>query len=167
MAIKTVEIDISKGVDIADEKKSPEILIPKGIVQPDRIPMEPGSKSTDGYEAFLDNLQKASEVKDKAVNSVKNVFGDIRMGKNIDAQEMMSQVSNMTTSILDEKSALLSLARLKSFDEYTFTHSVNVAVFCLVLAKKLGYSASALQTIGMGGILHDVGKMLIPIEILK
>ena len=65
------------------------------------------------------------------------------------------------------KDAMLSLTRLKSFDEYTFTHSVNVTVLAVALAKEVGFSKEKVEMIGLGGMLHDVGKMKVPDEILN
>ena len=62
---------------------------------------------------------------------------------------------------------MLSLTRLKSFDGYTFTHSVNVTVLAVALAKEVGFSKEKVEMIGLGGMLHDVEKMKVPDEILN
>jgi len=73
----------------------------------------------------------------------------------------------MVKSIFRNKDALLSLPRLKSFDEYTFTHSVNVTVLTIALAQDLGFSKEDLDVMGLGSMLHDVGKMLVPDAVLN
>jgi putative nucleotidyltransferase with HDIG domain len=62
--------------------------------------------------------------------------------------------------------AILFLKSLKSYDVYTFNHSVNVAVISTALASRLGYSDNEISAIGLAGLMHDVGKLHVPFEIL-
>ncbi|NJL17714.1 MAG: HD domain-containing protein [Nitrospira sp.] len=73
-------------------------------------------------------------------------------------------VSDMTSSVLRNPDALTSLSRLKKFDEYTFYHSVNTSILALSLGRDLGFERNALHQIGVGTLLHDIGKTKIPSE---
>jgi putative nucleotidyltransferase with HDIG domain len=73
----------------------------------------------------------------------------------------------MADSILRNPDALTSLTRLKNFDEYTFFHSVNTSALALSVGRHLGYERAPLLQLGTGMLLHDIGKMLIPVEILN
>ena len=76
-------------------------------------------------------------------------------------------VGRMVDSVLNNRDALVSLSRLRSHDNYTLMHSVNVSILTLVLGRGLGLGAKELSELAIGGILHDVGKMLVPEEILN
>ena len=59
------------------------------------------------------------------------------------------------------------MTTIRDYDEYTFTHSVNVCIFSVALGKKLGFSKLQLYDLGMTALLHDVGKARVPAEILN
>lgn len=76
-------------------------------------------------------------------------------------EEMINQIS------LAETDAILSLLELKNFDEYTYTHSINVCMLAILFAKKLLWSEEKIRQLGIGSMLHDIGKILVPREILN
>jgi len=82
----------------------------------------------------------------------------------------LEAVEKVLTPLVDivrrDDGALLPLAALRSHDEYTATHITNVAVLTMALAQAIGYSDAAVRMIGIGALLHDVGKMKIPADIL-
>jgi len=88
------------------------------------------------------------------------------MGSGINSQKVHKTVEKMVGSIFRNRDALTSLVRIKSFDRYVFTHSVNVCILSLIIGRNMGLGRDRLNDIGMGAILHDVGKMLIPEHIL-
>ena len=92
---------------------------------------------------------------------------DVRMGRALSIEAVSEVVGSMTDSILRSPDALTSLTRLKQFDEYTFFHSVNTSALALSVGKHLGYARTPLLQLGTGMLLHDIGKTLIPIEILN
>jgi HD-GYP domain-containing protein (c-di-GMP phosphodiesterase class II) len=92
---------------------------------------------------------------------------DVRMGRALNMESVSEVVGSMVDSILRSPDALTSLTRLKSFDEYTFFHSVNTSALALSVGKHLGYERAPLLQLGTGMLLHDIGKTLIPIEILN
>jgi putative nucleotidyltransferase with HDIG domain len=92
---------------------------------------------------------------------------DVRMGRALNIEAVSEVVGSMADSILRNPDALTSLARLKQFDEYTFFHSVNTSALALSVGRHLGYARTPLLQLGTGMLLHDIGKTLIPIEILN
>jgi HD-GYP domain-containing protein (c-di-GMP phosphodiesterase class II) len=92
---------------------------------------------------------------------------DVRMGRALNMEAVSEVVGSMADSILRSPDALTSLTRLKSFDEYTFFHSVNTSALALSVGKHLGYERAPLLQLGTGMLLHDIGKTLIPVEILN
>jgi HD-GYP domain-containing protein (c-di-GMP phosphodiesterase class II) len=92
---------------------------------------------------------------------------DVRVGKNIEGGKVSKVVGEMVDSIFRNRDALASLTRIKGYDEYTFVHSVNVCALCVTLGRHLDFDAEQLRQLGIGAMLHDTGKMKVPIEILN
>lgn len=89
------------------------------------------------------------------------------MGKAIDAEAAAPLVEEISNSVLRNPGALISLARLKTADDYTYMHSVAVCALMIALARKLGLDEIQTRAAGMAGLLHDLGKAMIPATILN
>jgi len=156
--IKYVWIDLAKSkVKLVNSKKQ----------EPSKIPPTKISKIERSFEVFKEEMKFAKEVKTEAFHVASETLEDVRMGKNINSEKIKGVVEGMVASMDKTPDALLSLARLKDFDNYTFMHSVNVAVLSMTLGKGLKFSSKKIFDLGMGGILHDIGKMKVPEEILN
>ncbi|MBI4948675.1 MAG: HD-GYP domain-containing protein [Deltaproteobacteria bacterium] len=116
---------------------------------------------------FNEELRDAREVRDEAEELVRCFMESVRAGEEIETDRVNETVGKMVSSIFRNQDALTSLSRLKSFDDYTFAHSVNVCILSLTLGRHMGFSEEALHNLGVGAILHDIGKMLVPETILK
>ncbi len=116
---------------------------------------------------FVEELPAARQVYRAAKLIVQQAMDDVRMGRALNMEAVCNVVEDMVDSILRSPDALTSLTRLKQFDEYTFFHSVNTATLALSVGKHLGYARAPLLQLGTGMLLHDIGKTLIPIEILN
>ena len=95
------------------------------------------------------------------------MFQEARMGKAIEAEAAAPLVEEISNSVLRNPGALISLARLKTADDYTFMHSVAVCALMIALARQLGLDEQQTREAGMAGLLHDLGKAMIPLEILN
>ena len=115
---------------------------------------------------MADELEVAKQVYYQAKQVVAQAMNDVRTGKAINAEDVFLVVTGMVDSILQNQDALVSLTRLKSFDEYTFFHSINTAVLALAMGRRGGMDRDTLQRLGCGTLLHDIGKTKIPLEIL-
>jgi len=119
-------------------------------------------------------VQKAEEAPEthprkiygRALKVVDTIFQDVRMGKIPSSTEAMEVVRSMVQLTLAEPHALFALSMLKDYDNYTFTHSVNVSVIALAVGRACGLSEEELRTLGLGGLLHDLGKLKIAVEII-
>lgn len=89
------------------------------------------------------------------------------MGKAIDAEQAQALVEEIATSVLRNPDALISLARLKTADDYTYMHSVAVCALMIALARQLGLAETEVRQAGMAGLLHDLGKALMPPAVLN
>jgi putative nucleotidyltransferase with HDIG domain len=114
-----------------------------------------------------EELPTARQTYQAAKNIVEHAMQDTRLGRAINMDEVHRVVSDMTDSVLRNPDALTSLSRLKKFDEYTFYHSVNTSILAMSLGRHLDFDRNALHQIGVGTLLHDIGKIKIPPEILN
>ncbi len=85
----------------------------------------------------------------------------------IGVKDMVSTVNEIVDELLSRRSLMVNLVDIRSLDEYTFGHSVNVCVLAVITGITLGYSRTKLFHLGMGALLHDIGKTRIPLEILN
>ncbi|MFC0559430.1 HD-GYP domain-containing protein [Halalkalibacter alkalisediminis] len=115
------------------------------------------------------------ETKRQAVKTIKAEFqaiaDDIKLKKAFNSDHFSKDFSKVIQAILSDikknENALAILSDMFVYDSYIFTHSLNVTVYTLGLAVELGFNDKQLMDIGMGALLHDVGKMAIPVEVLN
>lgn len=112
-------------------------------------------------------IKKAKTVVKNASSKVQQLFTEVRMGKAFDANEATALVDEIHDSIARNSDALISIVRLKNKDNYNYMHSVAVCALMISLAKTLGYDSDFRKKAGMAGLLHDIGKMFIPLDILN
>ncbi len=117
--------------------------------------------------SFSQEIKVARVIQEEAQTIVRNIMHDARMGRSIESERVKRVVNNMVDSILRNHDALVSLTRIKKYDEYTYVHSLDVCILCLSMARHLSLSHDEMLEIGIGGLLHDVGKMKISPHILK
>ncbi|MCX7088293.1 MAG: HD-GYP domain-containing protein [Methylococcales bacterium] len=110
---------------------------------------------------------KAAESYRHTHTLVKNVMADIRFGHQLNTKVVKEAVSECVDKVLDHPDTMLLLTQLKNMDEYTSEHSINVCILSILLGKQLNYSSADLNTVGLCGLLHDMGKSKIPLEILN
>ncbi len=111
-------------------------------------------------------IKRATKTYDSASGLVNNIMDDIRLGKAIDTQSAKQVVSEAVDSIIHTPDAMLMLTRIKDRDEYTAQHSMNVAVLTIAFGRALGLERERLEELGVCGLLHDMGKVLTPSEVL-
>lgn len=111
----------------------------------------------------------AQETRVAAVRQVKNILVDTKEAGRlvIEPRSIYSTVNQFTGELLASQSLMLNLVDLRSQDDYTFAHSVNVCILAMMTGISLGYTKDQLATLGVGAVLHDLGKIKIPDSILN
>jgi HD-GYP domain-containing protein (c-di-GMP phosphodiesterase class II) len=109
----------------------------------------------------------AKQVYAQGVAVTKDVIGSIRMGRTARLKRVKRAVQLVVDQVLNNETSMLGLTTLRDYDEYTFTHSMNVCIISVALGRKLGFSKVQLCDLGMTALLHDVGKARVPPEILN
>ncbi len=161
--IREVYIDTKKGISIEDAPTKEEVtreiqseMNKAAETNPDMTPQVP----------IKEELKKAREIKKEAKKTIHNIMDDIRFGKQIEKTKVDDVVTKMVTSIFRNQDALLSMGRLKNTDEYTYLHSMTVGILMIAFGKHLGYDKQVLHEIGIGAMMHDIGKTQVPQDLL-
>ena len=95
------------------------------------------------------------------------MFHEVRLGNAIDPQTTLPLVAEIATSVQRNTAALISVARLKTHDDYTYLHSVAVCALMLSLADQLGLDEDQARLAGLGGLMHDLGKAAMSLAVLN
>jgi len=122
-----------------------------------------GDDATDEREA----REAAKRTYSHGVAVTKEVVNSIRLGRTTNIKRVKRAVQMMVDQVLSNETSLVGLTALRDYDEYTFTHSVNVCIFAVALGRKVGLSKLQLYDLGLTALLHDIGKARLPIEILN
>lgn len=117
--------------------------------------------------AYYEELARAREVHGETAVTAREALQAARAGRPFSVTRTRRAAENIVESILRNPDALVSLSQIKGYDEYTYTHSVNVAILVASLAREMGYEGERLVNIGLGGLLHDIGKMRVPESVLN
>ncbi|MBE7417689.1 MAG: HD-GYP domain-containing protein [Ideonella sp.] len=157
-------IDRSKGLDVAlpDADTAAAGAAPVGGIVRVLVPL-----SVEPTRELADELQHAASVCKRGREAVMSMFSEVRLGKAVDANGCLPLVDDVARSVFRNPGALVSLARLKTQDDYSYMHSVAVCALMVALARQLGFDDEACRSAGLAGLLHDLGKAAMPLEILN
>ena len=150
-------IDTAKGLDVADV----------GVEEASVIQAVSRESASEVQVTLEAELVRARNIQAKAKKAVISMFQEARMGNALKVGEAASLVEEISGSVMRNPSALLSLARLKNKDDYTYLHSVAVCALMVALGRQSGMAGEELHSVGMAGLLHDLGKVGIPEEVLN
>ena len=103
----------------------------------------------------------------QSVALTKDVINSVRMGRVPSARKIKRAVQTIVDQVLTEEASLIGLTALREYDEYTYTHSVNVCIFAVALGKRIGMSKLQLYELGMGALMHDIGKSRVPTDVIQ
>src|SRR3990167_5358588 len=159
--IKEVWIDTAKGLDVADGRDEEAIAaeIEATLAQADSASKI--ALHTDIHQEAV----RAIKICASSKQAVTSMFHEARMGKALSSDDALPIVEEISTSVMRNPGALIGLARLKDKDDYTYMHSVAVCALMVSLARTLGLNETQIRQAGLAGLLHDVGKMMIPLII--
>lgn len=148
--------DPDKSTDhpIQNQKKHPNL-----IEKSSYFPPEPTS-------SIQDEIEPAQNIYNDCLQFISHMLDEVRHGK-IDFNSSKDVVYSLISSLNRNQDALTSLTKIKNYDEYTFTHCINVAIFSVAFGRFLGLQDERLTQLGLAALLHDVGKMRIPKNILN
>lgn len=166
--ITEVYIDTLKGIDVLETVDAPtqeqvEHIVEEKILQSPVATAPPPETRTSHQE----ELVFAKHIQKEANKVIHSVLEDVRLGKRIQVERVEPVVSQITDSILRNPGTLVSLCRIREGDTYTFQHSVSVATLLISFCRAMELPQEIIHQAGVGGMLHDIGKMRVPDHILN
>ncbi len=111
--------------------------------------------------------QIAKQTYFQSVHVAKEVLTDLRIGKAVNMRRVKRAVQSIVDQVLNNETFMLGMTTLRDYDQYTFTHCVNVCILSVVLGQKLGLTKVQLYDLGLGALFHDIGKMRIDTKIIN
>ncbi|HMW18921.1 MAG TPA: HD-GYP domain-containing protein [Accumulibacter sp.] len=164
--IKEVWIDCDQGLDLASSETVVSLAHTEAELDAEMADM--ASEQTAIARVSSDaEFSRAAKILGKSRQAVNSMFEEARMGRAVNADDAQKLVEEISNSVIRNPGALISLARLKTADDYTFMHSVAVCALMVALARQLGLNEAQCRSAGVAGLLHDLGKAAIPLEILN
>ena len=131
------------------------------------VSVEPPLDTDEETEDAEKQKEAAKRTYARSVAVTKEVINSIRMGRSANVKKVKRAVQAIVDQVLNNEESLMGLTTLRDYDEYTFTHSVNVCIFSVALGRKLGFTKLQLYDLGMAALFHDVGKSRVPLEVLN
>jgi putative nucleotidyltransferase with HDIG domain len=162
--IRELYIDTSRGTDVADGRVAEEV---EREVEAEMLAAVTQAEAPTLRVSLAEEMSRAKKLHEQAHRAVHDVMHDVRLGKAIQVDNVESLVDEITESVVRNSGALVSLLRLKTADEYTFLHSVAVSTMMVTFANSLGLERELVRQAGIGGLLHDIGKMKVPDTVLN
>lgn len=174
-SVAEVIIDVSKGLDVEAAAQSD---VQASVEAPSEVEIamaevEAASASASAPSdrviraSMADEVRRAQQIFRKGKQAVKDIFKDVRLGKAVETEGLQHLVNEMNLSLSRNPQALISVARIKSKDEYTYLHSVAVAALMVAMARLCDMSEEQVLEAGMAGLLHDMGKAVMPEAVLN
>jgi HD-GYP domain-containing protein (c-di-GMP phosphodiesterase class II) len=152
--VMTVMIDVTKGVDIDPATSAPQ--------QIDRIAFDAKLLATFSAK----DIQQAKQCIEDTRPHIRHVLADARINASFASGAASSAVERIMSAAFNNAGALIAVAKLKEKDELTFLHSLAVSALMITFGRSLGHEEDDVRQFGLGGLVHDLGKMALPAEIL-
>ncbi len=164
--IKEVWIDTGKGPDVEGGEGGKSEKAVAAEVDNTLTRADAGSKIAHHVDITQEAV-RAVKICAQSKQAVASMFHEARMGKALNASDALPVVDEITTSVVRNPGALISLARLKNKDNYTYMHSVAVCALMVSLSRQLGLGEEETRQAGMAGLMHDIGKTMTPLEVIN
>ncbi|WP_432734885.1 HD-GYP domain-containing protein [Maridesulfovibrio sp. FT414] len=153
---------------LPDDTAKVEILTDKALSEKNEIRSERPKRSAEQAAQELSAaLPEARRIHEEALDYARKFIQDVKDGKIIEVEEAEPMIGKVIDSISTNGAAALTLAFLKRYDEYTYTHCINVNLYSLLLGKALGLERKQLEKLGIAAMFHDVGKGRVPNKVLN
>ena len=165
-SIREVWIDSSKGLDVP---ATVVVVTPKQAEREIDAALKPNAtvNRVVAPVSIEREMARAAQICKQSKQAVVAMFQEVRMGNAVDAGGARRLVEDISDSVSRNPSALISMARIKTADDYTYMHSVAVCAMMVALARQLGLDEGQTRSAGLAGLLHDLGKAVMPPLILN
>lgn len=164
--IKELWIDCDKGLDVAAGESAVSEVEDEALVAEQQKQLAQRQRQVAPVSAAVE-IERASKICRQSKQAVVSMFEEARMGNAVEVGGAKQLVEEINDSVARNPGALISLARLKTADDYTYMHSVAVCAMMVALAKQIGLDEAQTRSAGLAGLLHDLGKAVMPMEVLN
>ena len=166
-------IDTEKGIDLIEARSSASTneahmavtRLPQARM-PEPVPTDDGGEPSAQVDLATE-MGRARKLYDESKSKMRAMFAEARLGRAIDPEVTRTLVEDIAGSVQRNPWALITVARLKNSDEYTYMHSVAVCALMIALGRQLGLSGEEIRAAGTAGLLHDLGKARLPPDVLN
>ncbi|WP_427339787.1 HD-GYP domain-containing protein [Caloranaerobacter sp. DY30410] len=164
--------DLTQGMKVAKPvyKSNGSVLLSEGIVLKDSYIQKLKELDIKRIYVYDDEYTQdiiKKDTRDKAKKLIKNVMNELNVSSEVHIDEILIIVNQIIEEILSKDELLIRLEEIRTVDEYTFGHSINVSVLSIITGACLGYTKEKLKELGVGAMLHDIGKVRVPDSILN
>jgi putative nucleotidyltransferase with HDIG domain len=178
-AIRECWINTDRGLDIDPPADAPVSADPPLLRESTiRLPVPPRPEPTLVAEppppmpraptqTLAAEMAQAAAICNRSREAVNSMFNEARLGRVLETERCLPLVDDIARSVFRNPGALVSLARLKTQDDYTYMHSVAVCALMVALGRQLGLDDDGCRAAGLAGLLHDMGKAQMPQDILQ
>ena len=149
------------------EDRLPDLVDRLAAAGVDVFELAPSAGMEDDGDTRRVATEAAKRTYTRSVAVAKDVMNSVRAGRRVDIKRIKRVVQSIVDQILSEESSLVGLTTIRDYDEYTFTHSVNVCIFSVALGRRLGLSKRQLYDLGLCALFHDIGKSRVPIDVIN
>ena len=161
-------IDCAKGLDVLttapiQTAAAPPVFPAPAIAEA----LAPTAAGPSELPTLCEEVRQAALLVNRSREAVKSLFSEARMGHALNAEKCMPLVADIAASVWRNPGALVSLARLKTHDNYSYMHSVAVCALMITLSRQLGHDEAQAREVGLAGLLHDMGKAVMPLAVLN
>jgi HD-GYP domain-containing protein (c-di-GMP phosphodiesterase class II) len=129
--------------------------------------LDPPTETQTDKEFNEEAKAAANRTYSQSVAVTKDVINSVRIGKTPNIRKIKRVVQGIVDQVLNEETSLIGLTAIRDYDEYTFTHSVNVCIFSIALGRRLGMTKLQLYELGLAALMHDIGKSRVPLDLLQ
>lgn len=162
--IKEVYIDTDRGLDVDDGRPALEARLETDTALQDLAREQPASTRT---VPLKEEMLVARNIKQQAASVIYNAIESVRKGEPLEVEKAYKLIAKMEKSITRNRDALVLLTRIRQRDEYTLMHSISVAAYVLNFCNFYKIPHKRTMSLAIGAMFHDIGKTLVPIEILN
>lgn len=169
LGVTHVEIDLDRGLDVDLGPLPDPPPVPEQPEEPEApaAQFEFSAKDIPPPTDSARTLRFAKRFFSQSMDCTKRVMAGAQAGKPVALDEARLMIGRLIATVESNRSVVRLLSVLKAYDEYTYTHCLNVAAMGVLFGKHIGLSGNQLETLGLAGLLHDVGKCLLPAEIVN
>jgi len=152
--------DIKAQLQVLASRPPPSVKITK-------TPVKTDNPDEVDHQNYIKDLHRSRIIFDKTTQYINEALEDARLGSSINTKKAKQLVNDLTDQVINSPHALVWLTFLKQRDEYTANHCINVCILAITFGRCLNLDKQQLNEVGLAGLLHDLGKMKIPDEILN